>query len=557
MNQINRRNFLKYGILGTAAATMSFPAVSGRFSNIIAGTKQNTILRPYPHPWMPKMDFVYLADENEDPFKSEAQITQDGIVIPENVQSKFSINAKWFIEGFGFIWLSANNGGQFYSSGNIPSGASLNYEFARSRVARNKDVMQRYEKQDIQFSPEVKHLAALSEELLNDAGKKIFNPETSASLSDRSLEYALWTGEKIELEYAEQKISEQNRRDKVYFGCESRQYIWAKSEDFTKRFIELMNFSTLTHYVWDSWYELFEPREGYYNWGVKDNIVNWLSENNITIQGRPLFWFHPTVTPEWLKNKNFDELKKYIDKHTKDVVLHYGDKVLQWEVVNEYHDWANIHNHSVDQITEITRQACDRTKEVNPKVTRIINNCCPWAEYAARGRMARMDATRPLRSPRKYMEDLTKAGVDYDVLGVQVYFPQRDLSDIVRLIERFETFGKPIYITEIGASAGVTNGAIQTGETTVPNGPYDWHRHWDEELQADWLEQVYKIYYARPLIKAINWYDFSDFRPFIRHGGLVREDSTPKLSYFRMKEMLEKWNRIPDAATKENNVWLK
>jgi GH35 family endo-1,4-beta-xylanase len=156
-----------------------------------------------------------------------------------------------------------------------------------------------------------------------------------------------------------------------------------------------------------------------------------------------------------------------------------------------------------------------------------------------------MDATRPLRTPYQYIEDLHKAGVDYDVLGIQVYFPNRDLSDIVRLLERFEKFGKPIYITEIGTSSGVTNGTIATGEMSVSNDPYDWHRRWDEELQEDWLEQVYTLYYSRPSIKAINWYDFSDFRPFIKSGGLIREDASVKRSYSRLKQLLGSWNRLP------------
>ncbi len=158
-----------------------------------------------------------------------------------------------------------------------------------------------------------------------------------------------------------------------------------------------------------------------------------------------------------------------------------------------------------------------------------------------------MDATRPLRSPRKFVQDLLEADVDFDVLGIQIYFPQRDLSDIARLLERFAVFGKPLYITEIGTAAGPTKGSISTGQASTPREPYAWHRPWDEELQADWLEQVYTLYYSRPQIKAINWYDFSDFRPFITNGGLVREDSSPKRSFYRLKDLLASWNRLPES----------
>jgi endo-1,4-beta-xylanase len=545
MNQIDRRKFLKTTAL-SAAGVIAAPAFSG-WENIFARSISSNIVKMYPHPWMPPVEFTYLTDSLEDPFKSDINVNIDGINLPDNIgDKKFGINTRWFVEDFGFIFLTADNGGQHYSLKEFPAGGlNLNYEFAKSRVIRNRNVKQKYERTGTKFSSEAAHLSALSEELFEDASRRINDGEKSAGYADKALKYALLAGERIEIERAQSEIERQNRKDDVHFGCESRQYIWMKMEEFTKRFPEVFNYATLTHYVWDSWYELFEPVEGQYNWGIKDNIVNFLLKNNIKIEGPPLFWFHPTVTPEWLKTKNFSELKKYVDKHTTDLVTHYGDDVLEWEIINEYHDWANIFNHTPEQITEIVRQVSNKTKEVNPKVVRLINNCCLWAEYAARGRMARMDATRPLRNARKFVEDLHTAGVDYDVLGIQIYYPYRDLSEIVRMVERFEVFNKPIAITEMGATSGPTNETIFNGQLKLPSGPYEWRRAWDEELQADWLEAVYTIYYSRPSIKTINWYDFSDFRPFIVNGGIVREDGSTKMSFNRLKNLLASWNRLP------------
>jgi GH35 family endo-1,4-beta-xylanase len=554
MKRIKRRSFLKKSALGTG-----FLATSPFFLGMtaLAQTRGTLTFQHYPHPWMPEMTWAYAVDEFSDPFRSTITASKSGIVVPAEFNSKrFSITTRWFVEGFGYLMLNADNGGENYTltdfSGN--TNLNLNFEFARSRMTRNRDIRQRYENNGTKFSSEVNHLFNLSEELYESAKKSKNDPERCANWSDKALRYALWVGEKIELEKAQADIEKYKRMDTVYFGCETRQYIWAKSEDFTKRFPEVFNFATLTHYIWDTWYEVFEPREGVYNWGVKDNIVNWLMENNIEIQGRPLFWFHPVVTPEWLKNKNFEQLKKYVEKHTHDLVTHYGDKVKQWSVMNEYHDWANIHNHSPEQITEITKLACDKTKETDGAVKRIINNCCPWGDYVPWGRMARQktEADRPLRTPHKYMQDLTEAGVDYDVLGVQIYFPRRDLSEIVRLLERFEKFNKPIYITEIGATSFGINRKKVPDPLKLSDEPYDWHRYWDEKLQADWLEQVYTLYYSRPSIKAINWYDFSDFRPFIVNGGLVREDCSPKRSFYRLKNVLAKWNRLPGKSKEES-----
>lgn len=546
MSPFTRRSFIRTGLEvagGIAAAPLVPP-----FAPLLAGTDRDMLFRLYPDPAGPVPDFVYAADERDDPFRSAITLTPEGIIVPQEFgDRRFSVYTRWFVRDFGHVWLGADNGGAFYSRRDLTGNRTLNLnvEFARSRVARNNSVRKRYEHSGAVFSPEVRNLMDASEELLAASLKQEARTETAARLADRALSNALWAGEKIELEYARDRISRQPRTDKVWFGCETRQFIWGKSEETIDRFVELFNFATITHYVWDSWYELFEPKEGYYNWGIKDNIVQWLTQYGVTLEGRPIYWPHPSVTPEWLKTKDFAGVKNYLERHARDLVGHYGDAVLQWEVVNEMHDWANIHHFSPAEITDLVRTASATVHATNPRVTRIVNNCCPWAEYVARGRQSRADARRPLRSPRQFIADLIEGGVEFDVLGIQVYFPQRDLSDIVRLIERLEAFHKPIYLTEIGASSNLHTPSTTGAVTGSASEPYAWHRHWDEDLQAEWLEQVYTLYYARTSVRAINWYDFSDFRPFIVNGGLVREDASVKQSYTRLKQLLASWNALP------------
>ncbi len=545
MKHMSRRDFLKTGATGAAVIAASplvkhLPASSAPVPRV--PKKGDLLFVPHPHADMPAIDFAYASDEEDQPFKSRMFVSVDGIDVPRDFGHKpFAVNLRWYVEGFGYLWLCADNGGKLYDIGDPGGGRvfNLNLEIAKSRVARNARVFEQYRNSGTQFSAEIQGLKALSENLLNDSLKAEANASKSTRLADRALLHALWCGEKMELENAASWISRKSDTGKGYFGCETRQYVWVKSEAFTKKFSEMFNFATVTHYVWDSWYELFEPREGVYNWGIKDDIVNWLMRSKITIEGRPLFWFHPSVTPEWMRKFNFSQQKKYVEKHAHDLVTHYGDKVLQWEVVNEYHDWANVLNNTPEQMTEIVRLACNSTTAANPRVTKILNNSGPFGEYVARGMMAGdVVANRPLRTPLQFLRELIEAGIDFDVVGVQVYFPDRDLSDIARMVERFSTLGKPMYITEIGATSGPSRPSVESGQLRIPRGPYAWHRHWDDALQADWLEQVYSIFNSRPFIKAINWYDFADFRTYIPNGGLTHEDCSPKESYDRLKKLL-------------------
>ncbi|HUF11039.1 MAG TPA: endo-1,4-beta-xylanase [Rhodothermales bacterium] len=537
---LSRRNLLKSGLAGTASLALT--PLSG-WASFIPRRDDGLRFEPFPHPGMPELKFAYATDPDGNPFRTLG-VEQGRIGTPSDLSQRFGVNARWYVEGFGFVWLEADNDGRHFSlSEPQERSLNLNFEFARTRVRINSERMARFGAAGTSFSTEVRHLHALSQQLLEDAAKA--TAAGQAGLADKSLLYALWAAERLELENAHHAISGQQRSDHVYFGCETRQYIWAKSEPFVDRFTDVFNYATVTHYVWDSWYEVFEPEEGKHRWGIKDNIVDWLTENNVTIEGRPLFWFHGVVTPDWLKNKSFDELKGYVDRHTEALVGHYGDRISHWEVVNEYHDWANIHNHTPEQITEITRQACEKTHEVNPDIVRIINNCCPFGNYVSYRYNSEGPADRPLRTPHQFVRDIVDAGVPFEVVGVQMYFPQRDLQQIIRLVERFEQFGKPVQITEIGATSGPTTETVRAGDMKLQDHLYDWRRPWDEDLQADWLEELYTLFYSKPWIEAINWYDFADFRTFIRNGGLVREDLSTKQSYDRLHNLLGRWNRLP------------
>ena len=538
---MNRRDLLKRG--SAAAAGLALSPLAGWRSIATPRQSDSLVFRPYPHVLTPEVEWAYATDANGDPFKSPISITQDGIVVPESVASQpFAVNAQWFVEGFGNVWLDADNGGQLFTRDDFHGTAlNLSVAFAETRVARNAATMARYQQAGSTFSPEVSHLHAMSADILETAGAR--EGEAAARLADQSLVYSLWAGEKIELEHARQEIARQNRQDTFYFGCESRQYIWAKSVAMTEAFEHLFNYATVTHYVYDTWYPVFEPTPGDHKFGLKDDIVDWLTDAGITIEARPLFWFHSWVMDDWLKNMSYDQLKNYVVEHATEVVSHYGDRVHHYEVMNEYHDWANFYQHTPEQTVEITRLACETTRDANPDAIRLINNCCTWAEYAARGRFESGEADRSLRSPWQYVNDLVQADVPFELVGTQMYFPYRSLSDMARMIDRFEVFGKPVQITEIGTSSGPTREDVMLGTMQVPKAPYDWHRPWDEDLQADWLEQTYTLFYSRPWIEAVNWYDFADFRTFIPNGGLIRVDGETKPSYHRLEEVQRAWGR--------------
>jgi GH35 family endo-1,4-beta-xylanase len=352
--------------------------------------------------------------------------------------------------------------------------------------------------------------------------------------------------ELIELERARFDIQRRGRRKGFYVGCDARGYFQMDVELFLERFTPLFDYATITHYLIAGVFEDFEHVEGELAFDLRTALFHQLRKRNITVEGRPLWWSYKTTTPDWLRHKDYDGVRRYLEKHIKTVVGHYGDGMYAWEVVNEFHDWANECQLNPDQIIEVTRLACDTARDTNPKVKRLINNCCPFAEYVQLKKWTELDAKYPQRTPFQFVRQLAEAGVDFDITGIQMYFPYRDLADTILLIEKFASIGKTIQLTEVGASSGPSEESIRSGKLPISFEPYAWRRQWDEELQADWMEGLYTLAYARPEIEAVNWYDFVDPYSWIPNGGLLRSPKgETKAVYDRLLNLKEEWNKLP------------
>jgi endo-1,4-beta-xylanase len=494
------------------------------------------------------LEWAYATDTNWDSFHSNITATRDGVTISDaEGREKFGIDVRWNVEGFGYIFITADNGGEFYTL--PPDGQArtlnLNYELAKSRVARNRRRVTLHMKSGWKPSREVQKLVDLSENYFSDATNVQSDGPRCGELSQSALLYAMRVGEMIELQKSQSDIMRRGYRKDFFIGCDARGYFQMDVEQFLELFVPLFNYATITHYLVSGVFEDFEPVEGQKQFPLRTALFNELRKRDIVVEGRPLFWPYKTVTPDWLRNKSYDQVRRYVENHVRTVVGHYGDGMYAWEIVNEFHDWANECQLTPDQIVEVTRLACDVAKDTAPKVHRLINNCCPFAEYVQLGLWTEIPAKYPQRTPWQFMKQLTDAGVDYTIAGQQMYFPYRDLTDTILLIDRLEQFGRPVQLTEVGASSGPSGDSVTSGKLALPTDPYPWHRQWDEELQADWMEGMYTLSYARSWIEAINWYDFVDPYSWIPNGGFLRSPKGEKRAvYDRLIKLKERWKNL-------------
>jgi endo-1,4-beta-xylanase len=495
---------------------------------------------PHIHP------LVYAADTDDNVFHSDITFEKNTISISDTEgHDNFCIHVRWNIQGFGFVYTVADNGGEFYQ---LPESGeetlNLNFELAHSAVKRNERRMNKFSSDNWKTDAEAAGLQNIASELLNDADKEK-DELTKARKAQKSLMYAHWAADLIELSKSRFDISRNGKRNDFLFGCDSRGYFQMNSDLFLDRFTEIFNYATITHY-WKADFIDFEPEEGKKQFDVRAKVLKALRKQNIKVAGRPLFWTHFWVTPDWLKNKSYDQMKIYLEKHIKEVVGFYKDDISVWEVVNELHDWANELELNPDQSVEIAKFACDVARSVNPKIDLLVNNCRPFGEYVQMRKWHDRPAKYRQRTPHQFIRDLVSAGVDFDTIGIQVYYAYYPASSAIQNIERFKEFNKKVQMSEVGSpSWGVKLEFCDPDFEDLSLVPYDWHGYWDEEVQGDWLEYTFSYAYSQPFIEGANWYDFVDPHSFLKKGGILRSvNGEKKSAYIRLANLENKWNSL-------------
>jgi GH35 family endo-1,4-beta-xylanase len=459
---------------------------------------------------------VYVANLHFEPERQNLTLSPDGAVEVAATLPRAAIHAKIAVPGFGDTWVIADNEGQGYAPGSAT--LDLVLEAARSRLA---DVQRLMQSSKAPFSPEC--LAHRDAAIENLAPAKKAPGTTAARHNLAALSHGLWAGELAVVENARHVIAHSRARRDFLFGCNAFKY--RPDSPYATYFREALNYATLPFYL-----SSLEREEGKPDYARIDQILAWCEKIGIRPKGHPLWWGHEAGIPKWLAGADWPEARRQCVRVVGRSVERYRGRINYWDVINEAHDWANGLNLTHDQEIEITRVCCDTARSKNPAATIVVNNCCPFGENAAQGRVHKGPIYDRVFTPLAYLDALMQAGVEFDIVGVQIYFPARDMMAIGKLLDEYARFGKPVHVTELGVRS----------ESGRPAATAEWHEPWCEKVQADWMEWFYTMAYARPDVRAITWWDFSD-PAFIGSSGFLREDQTPREMFFRLKALQRSW----------------
>ena len=248
--------------------------------------------------------------------------------------------------------------------------------------------------------------------------------------------------------------------------------------------------------------------------------------------------------PEWMKGLSVRECKFELERRFSEIAERYAHRINTIEVTNEMR-WAP-----------------------GKEISRLYNEpdyvefCFKLAEkYFPHNQLAINEAGRTWNNDtpnqRDYLLQISNAiahGARIDAIGIQAHSFSRSFREME---EMFAIRYNPIELYRVMDTYARLNRPLQITEVTFPAFSHDTE---DEAIQADILENMYRVWFSHPNVEQIIYWNLVDGYAHraepgdmtagenYYYGGLIRFDMTPKPAYHRVKELFEKkWHTECDA----------
>ncbi len=344
------------------------------------------------------------------------------------------------------------------------------------------------------------------------------------------------------------------------FGNLAFDLVWGdapyRPELFKQRFLELFNFAIFPFY-----WSMYERTPGRTEWQRALPALEWCRANGITPKGHPLVWPYNAGVPEWLYDMPAGSVETLIQARVLNLVQGFSKDINIWDVTNEavnHISWeeatqpgfrSRYHETSLWRGTPVAGafkreipipEAADWVERslrwaysANPRATLIVNDYNQ--EFDPNVRQRFYDLIRELQS----------RGAPITGIGLQVHpvnywlWPQQ----IWETLEMYADLHLPVHITELHQPA--LSEPIEGG----------WREgSWNEQAQADYLEQLYRLFFGHPSVVSINYWGLSDRNIWIEGAGLIDAVYQPKPAYQVLKKLIKgEWMTAPFRAVTDEN----
>ncbi len=308
-------------------------------------------------------------------------------------------------------------------------------------------------------------------------------------------------------------------------------------EDRTNKWLDVFNFATLPFY-WGN----FEPEEGKPGTDALLEAAGFLKDRGVTLKGHPLCWH--TVCADWLLKYDdetiMDKQLARIDRE----VSNFKGLIDMWDVINE-----TVIMPVFDKYDNAVTRICNRYGRIE-----LIKKVFDEAFMNNEGATLLINDFNTSKSYEDVISECLDRGCKISAIGIQShqhqgYWGKEKLLDV---LDRFSKFDLPIHFTENTLLSG----------TPVPEyieDLNDWQvEEWPslpeyEKIQADQMEEIYRILFSDPNVKAITNWDFADGAWLNAPSGVVRKDNSLKPSYEMLRRLIkEEWTTKETLKTDEN-----
>lgn len=306
------------------------------------------------------------------------------------------------------------------------------------------------------------------------------------------------------------------------------------------KWLALLNYGTLPFY-WGR----YEPKEGYPEYESRMQAAKYLRDHNVTLKGHPLCWH--TVCADWLMDYP-DEviMDKQLARINREVTAFKG-VIDIWDVINEV-----VIMPVFDKYDNAVTRLCKRYGQVG-----LVKEVFAAAKAANPDGMFLINDFNTSPKYEELLENCLDAGVEISAIGIQShqhqgYWGTEKLYDVLK---RFSRFGLPIHFTENTLVSGslipeyiedLNDWQVKEWPTTIAG----------EERQAREWEEMYRILFADPNIKAITGWDFADGAWLNAPSGLVTVDNREKPAYKKLLSLVkgEWWTKDQPIRTNSDGI---
>ena len=302
-----------------------------------------------------------------------------------------------------------------------------------------------------------------------------------------------------------------------------------ENRKYEQTYTSLFNYATVPFYWSDLEPEPGKPRfskdsPAIYRRPPPDSVIEFCRQQGLEMKGHPLVWHQ--WYPKWRPENPMEAMVRN-EQRIAEIATRYSHLIKRWEVVNEpcerqFHadKWFNLPE-------DYVFRSFDQAAKCFPASSRLALNeatAFSWVKFNG------------FESPYyRLIRELLDRGARVEEIGMQMHFfsekawqpvlagKQFAPADLLKVLDRYSDFGRPLAITEI----------------TLPTLP---NTSAGEQTQATVARNFYRLWFSHPHVVAISWWNLVDETAAKGEdkmlAGLVHRDFTPKLAYKALDQLI-------------------